>query len=442
LNDGKGYFKDGTGNVRTVLDPVTGTLKTFSNYPMKNGPYVYNQELCDIDNDGDLDILLDNAGARPTGVSSGNFTQVLVNTGKGVFVDETRARIFGETGSDDNAVKCVDVNNDGNYDLLVASLAGQSEKLLLADGTGKFNMVPDAFPKINDSTLGIDATDFDGDGLMDVVTGQGEGRNFFQERYYHGVAASDGTGAAPDTKAPLFRAVEKPVAIEGKPIVLRVAVRDAATSETGDMVKDVSVVYSTPFGVSGKVKATYIGGDLFRAVIPAQEAFTTVTLAPQATDRLGLKGFGTPVAVTVKETPVVPPGPSGEGGAGGEPPVVEPGRGGAAGEPPVVVEPGVGGEPPVMGMAGMPDRMEPEPETGAAGEPSSSGATSGTGGTDTAQGGAPSIGGTKSTPPSSSRDDDGGCSVSASPSKTHASGWLSVLGLALALGRRRRTRRE
>lgn len=442
LNDGKGYFKDGTGNVRTVLDPVTGTLKTFSNYPQKNGPYVYNQELCDIDNDGDLDMLLDNAGARPTGVTSGNFTQVLVNDGKGVFVDETRLRIFGETGSDDNAVKCVDVNNDGNYDLLVASLAGQSEKLLLADGNGKFNMVPDAFPAINDSTLGIDATDFDGDGLMDVVTGQGENRAFFQERYYHGVAAEDGTGAQPDTKPPLFRAIEKPTAIEGKPIVMRVAVRDAATSETGDMVKDVSVVYSTPFGTNGKVKATYIGGDLFRAVIPAQEAFTTITLAPQATDRMGLKGFGTPVAVTVKEEPViVPPDPVGEGGAGGEPPVV--GSGGAAGEPPVVVEPGGGGEPPVMGMAGMPDGMEPEPdpETGGSGQaPSDAGApTSGRGGTTPAEGGAPTSGGTGSTPPSGGNDDDG-CSVSGAAGKNATSGWFAALALALALGRRRSRR--
>jgi len=442
LNDGKGYFKDGTGNVRTVLDPATGTLRTFSNYPQKNGPYVYNQELCDIDNDGDLDMLLDNAGARPTGVTSGNFTQVLVNDGKGVFVDETRARIFGETGSDDNAVKCVDVNNDGNYDLLVASLAGQSEKLLLADGTGKFNMVPDAFPKINDSTLGIDATDFDGDGLMDVVTGQGENRAFFQERLYHGIAAQDGTGAQPDTKPPLFRAIEKPVAIEGKPIVMRLAVRDAATSETGDMVKDVSVVYSTPFGVSGKVKATFIGGDLFRAVIPAQEAYTTITLAPQATDRRGLKGFGTPVAVTVKEAPLPPvTGGGGEGGSGGEPPVVEP-VGGAGGEPPVV-EPGVGGEPPVMGSAGMPSQMEPDPETGGTGEEptsgTSTGASSGSGGKP-GEGGAPSSGGTTSSPPGGGDDDDG-CSVASTRTGKSTSGWLAALGLALALGRRRRASR-
>lgn len=447
LNDGKGFFKDGTGDVRTVLDPATGTTRTFSNYPQKNGPYVYNQELCDIDNDGDLDMLIDNAGARPTGVTSGNFTQVLVNTGKGVFVDETRARIFGETGSDDNAVKCVDVNNDGWYDLLVASLAGQSEKLLLNDGTGKFNMVTDAFPKINDSTLGIDAADFDGDGLMDVFTGQGENRAFFQERLYRGIPGPDATsGAQPDTRPPAFRAIETPKAFAGQPIVIRMAVRDAVTSETGDMVKDVSVVYSTPFGVSGKVKATFLGGDLFRAVIPPQEAHTTITLAPQATDRRNLKGFGTPVAITVKELP--PPPSGGEGGAGGEGPGTEPGGGGAGGEP-SVVDPGAGGEPPVMGAAGMPGvdpdpepEPEPEPGAGGTGEPTSgtsTGASSGSGGR-TGEGGAPSSGGTTSAP--SGGGDDDGCSVSSAKSGgTTTTGWLAALGLALAVGRRRRSQR-
>lgn len=441
LNDGKGFFKDGNGKVYSALDPVTGTVKTVSNYPPKLGPYVYNQELCDFDNDGDLDLLLDNAAARPAG-ASGNFTQVLVNNGSGVFTDESRARIFGETGSDDNAVKCVDLNNDDNYDLLVASLAGNSEKLLLADGTGKFNMVPDGFPAFKDSTLGIDAGDFDGDGVFDVITGQGEGGNSFLERLYHGVTQPDGSGAVADTKPPKFRQVEKPTAVEGQPIVMRLAVRDAVTSETGDMVKDVSVVYSSPFSGNGKVKAKFIGGDLFRAVIPAQPAYTTVTLAPQATDRRNLKGFGAPIAVTVLPLPV--PG-GGEGGAGGEPPVT--GEGGAAGEPPVTGEAGMPSTTP-GGMAGM--ASEPEPGTAGAGEDpdtggTSTGATGGTGGTgavstgatSSTEGGAP--GGGSVTSPESGSSDDGGCSVSTA-SGSASSGWLAAVGLAFAAVMRRRRR--
>jgi hypothetical protein len=448
LNNGKGYFKDGNGKVYNVLDPVTGTVKTVSNYPAKIGPYVYNQELCDFDNDGDLDLLLDNAAAKPAG-ASGNFTQVLVNNGAGVFTDESRSRIFGETGSDDNAVKCVDLNNDDNYDLLVASLAGASEKLLLADGTGKFNMVPDGFPNFKDATLGIDAGDFDGDGIFDVVTGQGEGGNSFIERLYHGIKQPDGTGSQVDTKPPKFRQVETPVAVEGEPIVVRLAVRDAVTSETGDMVKDVSVVYSSPFNGNGKVKAKFIGGDLFRAVIPAQPAYTTVTLAPQATDRRGTKGYGSSVSVTVLPPPVVG---GGEGGAGGEPTVAE---GGAGGEPPVVGEGGTGATPPdEPGTAGMPS--EPEPgaagmgeEPGMAGSPSgavggsgsagkNAGASTSTGAMSSSEGGE-SAGGTNGNP-SSGSGDDGGCTVAALAPASGQRGWLATLALALAVGLRRRKR--
>jgi len=64
LNDGHGNFTDGT-NFKSVLsaDGLTQTIST--NYPMKRGPYVYNQEVCDIDDDGDIDLLLDNAGPKP-----------------------------------------------------------------------------------------------------------------------------------------------------------------------------------------------------------------------------------------------------------------------------------------------------------------------------------------------------------------------------------------
>jgi MYXO-CTERM domain-containing protein len=451
LNNGKGYFKDGNGNVHFTIDPATGTQMTVSNYPMKRGPYVYNQELCDIDNDGDLDLVLDNAGARPTGGSS-DYTQVNVNNGKGVFSDESRARIFGEPGSDDNAVKCVDVNNDGNYDLLVASLTGAREKLLLADGTGKFNAVLDGFPTVTDSTLGIDAADFDGDGLFDVFTGQGEGGNDWSERYYHGVTAADGTGAKPDTLPPTFRAIEKPAAVEGEPIVIRFAVRDAVTSETGDHVKNVAVVYSTPFGSSGKVAATFIGGDLFRAVIPAQEAKTVLTITPQATDRRNLKGFGAPVVVTVKAKSDGSGGSGGSGGGGG---TSSAGSGGLAGDAGAAGDAtgGIGGEPttePTAGTGGTGD-PDPEPTAGTGGtEPgtagSSMGASSGSGGTgavsseggEPSEGGVPSTGGTTSGGSGSGSGDDDGCSVSSTASSSSSGSWIAALGLALMVGRRRR----
>src|SRR4029450_2465650 len=63
LNDGHANFSD--GNEFAAIANADSTTTVESKYPEKRGPYVYNQELCDIDNDGDLDLLLDNAGARP-----------------------------------------------------------------------------------------------------------------------------------------------------------------------------------------------------------------------------------------------------------------------------------------------------------------------------------------------------------------------------------------
>jgi MYXO-CTERM domain-containing protein len=460
LNDGTAHFKDGNGKASYSQDKLTGAnFYTSENYPGKRGPYVYNQELCDFDNDGDVDLFLDNAGARPPG-GSGNYSQVLVNDGKGKFTDETRERIFGEPGADDNAVKCVDLNNDGFYDLLVASL-GRTEKVLLADGTGKFNYVTDGIPAVSDASLGIDAADFDGDGLFDAWTGQGEGGNF-QKRYYHGIAAEDGTGAKVDTRAPVFRAIEKPKAVEGKPIILRMAVKDAVTSETGDMVKDVSVVYLPLGGTGGKVTAKFIGGDLFRAEIPAQAAYTVISVTPQATDRRGQKAYGSTVTVSVKSLADGTGGTGGAGGTGGTGGSAT-GGGGSAGTAPV--EGGAGGAPQIPdGTAGEPTEPEPGvggmPETGTGGtdEPGSSGtstgATSGSDGTGAtpsesggtpgeSEGGAPSSPGQGGTSPApSSGSDDDGCSVSTTAPSSKGGGWLAALGLALMAGRRRRKRSE
>jgi hypothetical protein len=254
-------------------------------YPAKNGPYTYNVEACDFDEDGDLDLLLDNAGGTmSTEDGPRNLSQVLVNDGHGSFSDDTAMRITGEPMGDDNAVKCADLNGDGHYDLLVASLTNPTEKLLINDGQGHFTNVADGFPMVVDPTLGIDVGDLDGDGLLDVVTGQGEGTPRI-DRIYKGAGASK-----KDVTAPKFRAVEKPAVKPDTPIVLRLAVVDAYTSETGEHVSEVSVDYQADGGATKKAKAHFIGGDLFRVTILAQPSGTKLTVTPHAVDRAGLTG--------------------------------------------------------------------------------------------------------------------------------------------------------
>jgi MYXO-CTERM domain-containing protein len=252
----------------------------------------------------------------------------------------------------------------------------------------------------------------------------------------------------------VFRAVEAPAAVDKESIVVRLAVRDAVTSETGEMVKDVSVVYSVLGGETGKVKATFIGGDLFRAIIPAQKANAVVSLTPQATDRRNLKGYGATVTVRVKSLSEGSGGTGGTGGTAGSGGTATGGsinEPGAGGEPPGMVG-GAGGEPPTTGGTDS----GPEPSAGSGGEEpgtsgSSTGGTSATGGTSSSggtsgnpseggvpgEGGVPSVGG--SSPSSGSGDD--GCSVSTTGTSSSGSGWLAALGLALMAGRRKRRSR-
>ncbi|MFO0660875.1 MAG: FG-GAP-like repeat-containing protein [Polyangiaceae bacterium] len=367
LNDGHASFTDVSS----------------SNHPPKNGPYTYNVELCDIDGDGDLDMLLDNAGANyPNGHSS----QVLVNDGQGKFTDETEARISNEPSSDDNAVKCLDIDDDGDFDLIVASLSNPSEKLLINDGTGHFTFEDGGFPDADDPTLGIDVGDLDGDGILDVVTGQGESTPRLN-RVYRGV-----TPAKADTRAPVFRAVQTPTATANTPIVMRVGVSDAHTSETGQHVSKVEVTYEIN-GASQKVPAKFVGGDLFQATIPPQAADTSITITASATDRAAHTATSSPITVTV----------SGSGGTGGAS-----GAGGTAGS---------GGS---AGSGG----------TGATGGSAGIGGTAGTAGT------------TAGSSASASEEDDGCGCRQAGATPMRSSGSVVLLAAALSAFVRRRKSRE
>jgi hypothetical protein len=265
VNDGAGRFTDATAS------------KAF---PAKRGPYTFNAEACDIDGDGDLDILFDGGAAR---VARHN-TQVLVNDGSGKFADDTEARIAAEDQTDDNQVKCADVDNDGDFDLTVATLSGRAEKLFINNGDGHFGLAASAIPAQRDPTLGIDFGDLDGDGTPDLITGQGEvtGAPWLNRVY------KNNTGRR-DDHAPVFRKTKKVAA--GNSTVVLLAVSDAHTSETGQEVKQVSVDWAAG-GTKGTERARFVGGDIYRAVIPqASGALTKVEAS--AVDRRGNEGNAT-----------------------------------------------------------------------------------------------------------------------------------------------------
>ena len=482
INDGHANFKDGTNfGLITSADGLKQTVTT--NYPVKQGPYVYNQETCDIDDDGDIDMLIDNVGPKPLnnyswaygGGTSGTLdvSQILINDGHGKFVDDTANRVVGEPGGDDNALKCADLNNDNHYDLIVATLTGRSEKLLMNDGTGHFNFVPDGIPYgfsgtgvSGDSSLSHDLADFNGDKMLDMVTGQGEGGSFDEKVYY------GGGGSVPDTKPPIFRAIQTPTPLAETPTVIRYALRDSVTNEAGQMIKATSITYSLAGGTPKTVKGTFYGADLFRATIPAQSAGTVVTVKLSATDRVGNVATSAAFSYQVP-TPVPPPvvvgvgGSSGSGATAGSGGTGTPSAGtggtsaGSGGTSAGSGGTSAGSGGTTAGIGGSGEAGAVESDAGAAGESSAGGESSvggesGVGGASTGSGGKPSgkagsgssAGGSDVGEPSGMAGtghyetvDEGGCSVSAATpaSKGHGAALLGF-GLAmLGLVRRRRS---
>ncbi|NUP08902.1 MAG: hypothetical protein HOW73_22875 [Polyangiaceae bacterium] len=289
LNDGGGVFVDASEGLPTL------DMYTYGQY----GP-----AQCDVDGDGDLDIWVDNAEPDRT-------EQLLINDGAGAFTDETATRVSGNPGFDDNGVACVDYDADGDLDAAIMFL-GSGERLLENDGSGVFVHDPDRFtePETTDTTMTLDFGDLNGDGRLDCVTGQGEAGKGLVNRLYLG------TDAAPiDTQPPRIIAVEglaTPVDSCERAIV-RFAVSDSATTDDGPRLRRAFVRVEAD-GETVEADARFMGGDLYRAVLP-QVSAGTFEYTACAIDPQNNIGCSSPQTVTISGS--ADPEECGGGGQGG-----------------------------------------------------------------------------------------------------------------------------
>lgn len=227
----------------------------------------YEFEPMDIDGDGDLDVLTINDGP--------NFTEhVFVNKGDGTFADETATRLTGTAnpaGADDNTMVWLDVDNDGDSDVVIGTLDGANsrDRLLLNDGTGKFTLAPDtATPKDTSGTLGVAIADLDEDGRLDLVQGQGE------------VADPDkvqlgGAMVALDTQAPVVR-------VQAEPFhnIVRARIHDRVAPSHPHDFKSVVVKIGNDV-----IAMKWYGPMMWRAELPLEPSTTEYQVC--ATDRAG-----------------------------------------------------------------------------------------------------------------------------------------------------------
>ncbi len=269
------FRNDGGGHFTNDAD----ALPHFSNN--------YEFEPMDIDADGDLDFVTINDGPNVT-------EHIFVNRGDGTFADETSARLTGTAnppGADDNVAVWLDHDADGDADLLIGSLG--PDRLLDNDGGGHFTLVAGATPDDTDATLGLAVADFDGDGRLDLLQGQGE--IAFPDKVQLGSAM-----IAVDTVAPVVR-------VRGEPAgnVIRARIHDfIGPSHVHDFTKVVAVVDGT------EIPMTWYGGMLWRANDPPEPSSTTFQVC--ATDRGGNRACDT-------NAPVYPDGGMIDDAATGEP---------------------------------------------------------------------------------------------------------------------------
>lgn len=129
-------------------------------YPVRPPTTIYNSTAGDIDGDGRMDLIY---ACDYSGVA------VYVNNGRGGFLDETAARLPRPLQYASYEVDAIDMDGDGDLDLVVANDHIYANKILINDGTGRFaDQSATRFPANGHWTTAQELLDVDGDGDLDI----------------------------------------------------------------------------------------------------------------------------------------------------------------------------------------------------------------------------------------------------------------------------------
>ncbi|MDZ4754091.1 MAG: FG-GAP-like repeat-containing protein [Phycisphaerae bacterium] len=161
-----------------------------------NNEYTNQMTFVDIDGDGDLDIVWAN-GQGYSSQGAALKPRVYINSGLGVFTDETDARVPGITGWF-RGVEAGDCDGDGDMDLVLAQDFGKKPKLLINDGTGNFTDGSAALPNINLSSARAQFGDVDNDGDLDLIFNNSGSPSRFANNGRPRLYINDGTGVYTD----------------------------------------------------------------------------------------------------------------------------------------------------------------------------------------------------------------------------------------------------
>jgi hypothetical protein len=151
-------------------------------------------ELGDVDDDGDLDVVLADWGAGNNMTNDGGRTRLWLNDGAARFTDHTVDRMPATLIRFSWDLELVDVDNDYDLDVLVSCKRCGNSTLFRNDGKGAFTEDLRALPQYTNN-YEFEPMDLDGDRLLDLVTlndGDIVGGNGFSRRDH--VWRNDGKG--------------------------------------------------------------------------------------------------------------------------------------------------------------------------------------------------------------------------------------------------------
>ncbi len=165
-NDGVNYclINDGKGHWKEAPHFIPASTKTTQDL-----------EAGDVDGDGDLDII--------NGNEDGN--ELWINDGHGRFTDQTTERLKADLENwETREADFGDIDGDGDLDLLFANVnfrrdKDQQNRILLNDGKGFFKESnTGSLPLEKMHSVDGDLVDIDKDGDLDIITGNGFGNSY------------------------------------------------------------------------------------------------------------------------------------------------------------------------------------------------------------------------------------------------------------------------
>ena len=235
-----------------VLLPFVDITAAAFSQPVSGGGN-YEQELGDVDNDDDLDLYGVNWG------SSGFNDSLMLNNGAFGFGPHIS---IPSSSSDDEEADFFDYDADGDLDVYVANFSGE-DKLYANQGAPGYALAATSgvLPTgvVNKVALGVDSVDVELDGDLDVMVAHSQNQA--------DVLLLNVTGTA-DTHAP--RVVAESVSAPGcaGSIAVRAQVYDNASWEW-QRYNTTELVFTVDSGPEVTLPMRYSGGQLWLGTIPA-----------------------------------------------------------------------------------------------------------------------------------------------------------------------------